>query len=50
MNRCERCSYDEADPEVSIPDIWADWYQTICAHCADEGHRRQAKMEGGKEE
>lgn len=41
---CQRCSYDESDPEVTLPDFF--WYDALCAHCAAELHKKQAKMEG----
>ena len=46
QNLCERCGYDEAVPDVSIPDIWADRFQALCGCCANDGHRLQTKLEG----
>ena len=43
---CERCGYDPVDTDASIPDIWADRFQALCACCAGDGHRLQAKLEG----
>lgn len=42
---CERCSYDEVDPEATVADIFQDRYLALCAACAKALHLKQAKME-----
>lgn len=41
---CERCQYDMADPDFTVPEAFADRYQDICELCYRELCRRQAKM------
>lgn len=41
---CDRCGYDEADPDITMPDGF--WYDVLCTYCANELHRKQTKMEG----
>jgi hypothetical protein len=41
---CERCNHDPVET-TDIPDIWVDRYQTLCEHCANEGHKQQSKLD-----
>jgi hypothetical protein len=41
---CERCDYDDADPTAKVPDMFVNYYQAVCAHCAAELHRRENKL------
>ena len=45
---CERCYYDDADPEASVADDYQDRYQALCKPCAAQLNRLQAKREGWK--
>lgn len=41
--RCDRCD-DDAEPVLSIPDIWVDKYQNLCASCCGRGRALQHKV------
>lgn len=32
-NKCHRCNYDDADPDLEVPDHFRDCYQDICEEC-----------------
>jgi hypothetical protein len=41
---CDRCMYDRIDPDERVPDTFADRYLQICAYCARELHKLEAKF------
>lgn len=45
--KCDRCSYNEADPSVLVPAEFEDHYSTICADCESELHRALARQDRG---
>jgi hypothetical protein len=40
---CDRCGYDEIDPDATVADFAADRYEALCTECANRLHHLQAR-------